>query len=221
VSSGLQPLGTPAKPFEMSFSKAGTYQYYCVIHPNMVGTLDVVAAGAKADAPADVASRGATERAAGLAEGQAAKKVLLAKPVAPIKNADGSSLWRVEMGVSTAHTDVLAFQPVPLNIKAGDTVTFVNNSGAPHTASFFGTGAIPIQDPTDPKVDPPAPGPSPQTLTVAGFTNTGLLPPNAPPGAGPPESARSFSLKVPGIGTYSYVCILHAPSNMVGTLVAS
>ncbi|HEX4528138.1 MAG TPA: hypothetical protein VIA11_01895, partial [Acidimicrobiia bacterium] len=44
----------------------------------------------------------------------------------------------VKLGASTAHTDVLAFAPTPKNVKAGDHVTFVNNSSAPHTASFGG-----------------------------------------------------------------------------------
>jgi len=32
---------------------------------------------------------------------------------------------------------------------------------------------------------------------------------------------RSFTFKVPTKGTYSYVCILHSPSNMIGSVVAS
>jgi plastocyanin len=106
-------------------------------------------------------------------------------------------------------------------VKAGDTVTFVNNSLAPHTASFFGPGSPEIQSPFDPAAVAPAPGPSPQALAAAGFFNTGLLPPNAPPGSGPPIEARSFSFTVPTAGTYSYVCIFHAPSEMVGTINAT
>ena len=125
------------------------------------------------------------------------------------------------MGVSTAHTDVLAFSPTPAKAKAGDTVTFVNSSAAPHTASFFGAGSQPINNPLDPRTDAPAPGPSPQTLTSSGFFNTGLLPPDVPPGHGAPRSARSFSFKVPTAGTYGYVCILHASSAMTGSITVS
>ena len=67
----------------------------------------------------------------------------------------------------------------------------------------------------------PAPGKSPQTLNATDVFNTGWLPPNAPPGAGPPAAVRSFSFKVPAAGSYSYVCLLHAPSGMGGTLKAS
>jgi plastocyanin len=125
------------------------------------------------------------------------------------------------MGASTPHTDILAFSPTPAAVKAGDKVTFLNDSGAPHTASFFGEGSTPIVDPTDPRTDAPAPGPSPQTLSAKGFFNTGLLPPNAPPGSGPPEAVRKFTFNIPAAGDYAYVCILHSPSTMVGTIKAS
>jgi plastocyanin len=217
LNSGLQPLGAAANPFTVSFAKAGTYQYNCVIHPQMVGTIDVVAAGGTVDTPATVATARATDEAMYLAEGRKAKASLLAEAPTKASNADGSTTWTVHMGASTAHTDVLAFAPTPADVKAGDTVTFVNSSGAPHTASFN----APFQDPTDPRTDKYAPGPSPQTLTATGFYNSGLLPPDAPPGAGPPLAARSFSFKVAGAGTYSYVCLLHAPSGMVGVIKAT
>jgi plastocyanin len=123
------------------------------------------------------------------------------------------------MGASTAHTDVLAFSPSP-SVKAGDKVTFLNDSAAPHTATFSGN-TPPIQNPTDPRADAPAPGPSPQTLNATDFFNTGLLPPNAPPGAGPPEAARSFTFTGPAAGNYSYYCILHVSSGMGSALTAS
>ena len=124
------------------------------------------------------------------------------------------------MGASTPHTDVLAFAPVPAAVKHGDKVTFVNNSMAPHTASFFNQ-TPPIQSPEEPAAQKPAPGASPQKLNAKDFFNTGLLPPNAPPGAGPPVAARSFTFSVPAAGDYQYVCIFHAPSGMGGEIKAS
>jgi plastocyanin len=217
LNSGLQPLGAAAKPFSVSFAKAGTYPYYCVIHPQMVGEVTVTDAGGTVDTPAAVATSRAADQAKYLKEGQDAKAALLAQTATKATNADGSTTWTVLMGASTAHTDVLAFAPTPAAIKAGDTVTFLNGSGAPHTASFN----VPFQDPTDSRTDAPYPGKSPQTLTATGFFNSGLLPPDAPPGAGPPVAARSFSFKVPGAGTYSYVCILHSPSGMAGVINAT
>jgi plastocyanin len=222
VNSGLQPLGPSApKPFDLSFSTIGDHTYYCVIHPQMVGTVHVVAAGQPADTADAVFAKRSKDAATYLAEGRAAKAKLTGATPASKKNADGSTTWTVQMGASTAHTDVLAFAPTPAKAKAGDTVTFVNDSAAPHTASFFGTGSTPITNPLDPRTDAPAPGPSPQALSGSGFFNTGLLPPNAPGGKGPPESARSFSFTVPTAGTYGYVCILHSSSGMTGSISVS
>ncbi len=218
INSGLQPLGpAAAPPFRVTFPTAGTYSYVCVIHPQMTGTVNVVAAGGKVDTQAAVTARADTESNQWLTEGRAAKATLSSTPPVSTKNADGTTTWKLQMGTTTAHTDVLAFAPPSADVKIGDTVTFVNNSGAPHTASFAGKGTLP-QNPLDPAVGKPAPGASPQTLNATDFFNTGLLPPNAPPGAGPPEVARSFSFVVKTAGTYTYVCLLHAPSGMAGAL---
>ena len=103
-------------------------------------------------------------------------------------------------------------------MKAGDSVTFVNNSKAPHTASFG--GALVPQNPLAPEVQQPQPGPSPQTLTAGVYLNTGWLPPNT--GAtGAPLAARSYTYSVPDPGKYEYVCVLHLPSGMAAELDAA
>ena len=220
VNSGLMPLGPQAvPPFEMTFSKAGTYNYVCVIHPQMAGTI-AVAAGDAGETAAAVTTRGSQEKGQWLAEGnEAYQNLLAAKPVSS-KNRDGTTTWKVEMGTTTPHTDILAFAPVPAAVKKGDKVTFVNNSMAPHTASFFNQNA-PITNPEDPAAQKVAPGPSPQKLNAKDTFNTGTLPPNAPPGAGPPEAVRSFTFSVPTAGSYQYICIYHAPSGMAGEIKVS
>jgi len=218
VNSGLAPQGpTPAAPFRLTFPTAGKYSYQCLIHPQMTGTVNVVAAGTKADTQADIDSRSGSELNQWLAEGEAAKQKLTSTPPVSTKNSDGSTTWKIEMGASTAHTDVLAFSPASPDVKVGDTVTFVNNSGAPHTASFAGKGTLP-QSPIDPATATPTPGPSPQTLNPTAVFNSGVLPPNAPPGNGPPEAARSYSYVVKTAGTYNYICIYHVPSGMAGAI---
>ena len=220
VNSGLVPQGPQAPaPFEMTFAKAGTFNYTCVIHPQMVGTI-VVVAGDAGETAAAVTTRGDQEKGQWLAEGNEAFQKFESAAPASTKNRDGTTTWTVQMGTSTPHTDILAFAPVPAAVKHGDKVTFVNNSMAPHTASFFNQQP-PIQNPEDPAAQKAAPGPSPQTLNAKDLFNTGTLPPNAPPGAGPPEAARSFTFSVPTAGDYQYVCIYHAPSGMAGEIKAS
>jgi plastocyanin len=67
IDSGL-PLGPP-KPFVVSFSKPGTYKYYCDVHPGMVGYVTVKPKGArvptaKQDAAAQLSQMTAAVRAA-------------------------------------------------------------------------------------------------------------------------------------------------------------
>jgi len=217
VNSGVQPLGAvkTTPKFSMSFGRAGTYTYYCVLHPNMIGTVQVADGTGQSQQAITAVARAQTKKY--LAEGRAAKKKLVSAKPKPVKNADGSTTYSVEMGVTTAHTDVLAFSPTPRTVKTGDHVTFVNNSGAPHTASFGGALVPPI--PTAPNVVNPVPGPSPQTLAQNTYLNTGWLPPKSK--GGPPASSRSYTYDVPAPGTYTYACALHLPSGMAGVINAA
>ena len=217
VNSGVQPLGaaTEVQKFSMSFAKTGTYTYYCVLHPNMVGTVTVT--GDTQDSQQKITKTGNQEKAQYLKEGEAAKAKLLKTKPKTTKNSDGSSTYTVEMGASTAHTDVLAFAPSPRNVKTGDQVTFVNNSAAPHTASFGGPLVPTI--PTADNVVQPQPGPSPQALAQDTYLNTGWLPPKTK--GGPPLAARSYTYSVPAAGKYTYACVLHLPSGMAAEIDAS
>jgi len=216
VNSGVLPLGaaTTVQKFSMSFSKPGSYTYYCVVHPNMIGKLQVT--DDTQDSQQAITKAGNAQTKKYLAEGEAAKKKLVKATPKKTKNSDGSTTYSVEMGISTPHTDVLAFSPTPRTVKPGDHVTFVNNSGAPHTASFGGALVPPI--PTAPNVVNPVPGPSPQTLAQATYLNTGWLPPKSK--RGPPQSARSYTYDVPAPGKYTYACALHLGSGMAGEIDA-
>lgn len=217
VNSGVLPLGptSEVQKFSMSFGKTGTYTYYCVLHPNMVGSITVT--DDTQDSQQKITKTGNQEKAKYLKEGEAAKKKLTSAKPKQTKNSDGSSTYSVEMGASTAHTDVLAFAPTPRNAKTGDQVTFVNNSRAPHTASFGGE-LVPTV-PTADNVVQPQPGPSPQALAQGVYLNTGWLPPKTK--QGPPVSARSYTYSVPAPGKYQYVCVLHLPSGMAAEIDAS
>ena len=93
----------------------------------------------------------------------------------------------------------------------------MNNSAAPHTASFGGP-LVPT-NPTAADVVAPVPGASPQPLAQGVYLNTGWLPPKTK--QGPPVAARSYTYSVPAAGTYTYACVLHLPSGMAGEIDAS
>ncbi|HEY8491659.1 MAG TPA: plastocyanin/azurin family copper-binding protein [Dehalococcoidia bacterium] len=216
VNSGLAPLGPEPATFRLTFNEAGTYTYYCVIHPLMTGTVTVVDDTGSADTQDAVDRRAAEEEARWLEDGRAARRRLTEAGVTRETAADGSTTWTVEMGTTTEHTDVLAFAPEALDVRVGDRVVFLNNSGAPHTATFPAGGQVPL--PGSPEEGQVVPGPSPQRLVNATYYSTGLLPPDAPPGGGPPAAARSFTFVAAEAGRFPYVCILHVPSGMAGAI---
>jgi len=218
VNSGVLPLGaaTKVEKFSMSFAKTGTYTYYCVLHPGMVGKIQVT--DDTQDSQSSITKRGKQQQKKYLAEGEAAKKKLVKAAPKKTKNADGSTTYTVEMGASTKHTDVLAFSPTPRKVKAGDHVTFVNNSHAPHTASFGGPALVPAI-PTADNVVNPVPGASPQTLVPDTYLNSGWVPPKTK--GGPPLAARSFTFDVPDAGKFEYACVLHLGSGMAGEIDAT
>jgi plastocyanin len=218
VNSGLLPTSSQAVKFSVTFGKAGTYTYHCAVHANMIGTVTVVAKGAKTDTQKQVNQRAMAEYLADVAEGEAAKKQLVNTPPQKKANPDGTTTWTVEMGTSTAHTAVYAFAPVPVNAKPGDKVVFVNNSAQPHTATFGPASSIPTNTDAPQAINPT--GRSPLKLVADTYANSGRLPPNAPPGA-VPLAAREFTFVVPAAGTYAYVCILHKSSGMGGEIVVS
>jgi len=218
VSSGLGPTSQTPMTFSLTFSKAGTYTYFCSIHAAMQGTINVTSDTSKADTQVAATQRGQQEENSYEAEGEAAKQKLLSTPLQKKKNADGTTTWTVLMGTATAHTAVLAYQPAGPSIKAGDHVEFINDSGVPHTASFaFGVPAP--QNPEGPNVKK-ASGKSPLTLGTKGFFNSGWLLANAPPGAGPPLALRSFTFIVPKAGSFNFFCALHSLSGMGGSITA-
>ena len=82
ANSGLQPLlpGADAPDFAMTFGAPGSYTYYCVIHPKMIGTVDVVDSGSGAQTAAQVRAAGKAQQRRWLAEGRAAKAKLERRP---------------------------------------------------------------------------------------------------------------------------------------------
>jgi plastocyanin len=112
LDSGL-PTGSGApKPFKITFTKAGTYKYFCDVHPGMVGTVVVKAKG-KAIPPA---TRDAAALAAqATSDIKAAKKAAAAKPPANTVSLGQSGRDGVEL---------FTMSPSSLTVPVNTTVTF-------------------------------------------------------------------------------------------------
>jgi len=212
VETGL-PLADKPKPMTVKFPKAGTFTYFCNVHPGMKGKIHVRSRTAKR-VPA------ATDRRALRNQVNAAIKV--AKDLNTSKPADGT----IQVGAGgKGGVEVYRFFPDTTTVPVGTTLRFAMSAGSfeNHTAttgpgdpekeptSYLGAMAASLQSP---KIDQAAlypsepPGGATATLTPAlhgnGFWNTGLM-----------DAASGTPLPAAGTvtfgqaGTYAFYCLIH------------
>jgi plastocyanin len=212
-----------------TFTQAGDYAYFCLIHPQMNGTIHVAAAGTPYPEPqvlytAQARSEGAALVGQGL--GLLTQGLAAAIQASPVQQtAVTAGIGEVFPGVGSL--EVARFLPEQRIVHVGQTVTWTNlDPETPHTVTF---GTLP-QDQV-----PPGPTVPEQPISVGPAGNTpGSLAPgqgtlNAPPsssqwlssgyiGAGRPLGA-SFKVTFDAPGTYPYYCALHDVLGMRGTIV--
>ena len=214
LSSGILPAGPKPETYSLTFQDPGSFPFFCALHPLMTGTVRV---GGEADSQEDVTKRGDKELDEWLKEGRDAEKKLVSHPF-KVEKSHGATTYTVRAGSSTDHTSVLAFSAPDLSIQPGDLVAFVNDSFDPHTATFPGKERLPPPD--DQQMRKPT-GQPPLAVDGTSLANSGWLPPNYPPGQGPPEEQRTFTFRIPKEGSYEYACILHASSGMAGKITVA
>jgi plastocyanin len=214
VDSGL-PLGKP-KDFKLKFTKAGTYKYYCNVHPGMVGFVVVKPKGQKVPtAKQDAATLTAAEKA----------YVTEAKGLDQTKPGGNN----VSVGASGAGgLEVFAMFPGKLTIKTGTTVTFSMSklSRELHTATFGPKGYVTAlanalaSQPVVPgnslyPSDPPAAITLSPTSHGNGFANVGALDRDSATAQIQPSGKITFTAP----GTYHFICLVHP--FMHGTVVVT
>lgn len=205
TSSGFMLGG---KTYTLTFPKAGTYTYYCLIHGEMVAKVVVqpkgslypktqgavdndIATALSADlkSASDAVTKfpytaGGAHLAAGIAPG-------LGQP--PLTAA---SVVRFLDGDALSDTSV--------TVAAGTAITWTNlDTNDPHTVTFAPAGQpFPTMDP----FSPPSGG---NTYDGTTLVNSGPLFPG-----------QSFTLTITKPGTYTYHCLFHDDTeNMIGTVV--
>jgi plastocyanin len=138
-----------------------------------------------------------------------------ASPV-PGPQADGTNLWRVQVGSMDMenHLDLQAFFPGEITINAGDQIWFAEGMPGFHTVWFgYGAEVPPIFMP-DPEAASPVAGPPPLVLNPAVMFPTPSL---AVDGTTPVNSgvdilwdpAVPTILTFPTAGSYDFLCIPH------------
>ncbi|HZO96505.1 MAG TPA: hypothetical protein VFB42_03950 [Gaiellaceae bacterium] len=221
-SGVLSPSGPKAKPatFTFSFPKAGTYRFYCTIHPGMKGTV-VVTSGAAPKSPAQVTAQALQETAAAWAK---------AKAVATAAHPPAKTVY---MGAGNLET-ILGYFPSTLRVPVGTTVNFVDRSPQePHSAVFgpkkwvqgfaTKTDLFPVGPGKPNQVAPVIPfGSEPKgqyRYDGANHGNGFLATPVAADAPGIPLP-RSVKVTFTKAGTYKYFCWIHGP-DMSGTIVVT
>lgn len=221
LNSGLPAPTGPPKPFVVTFTKAGTFTFNCLVHPGMKGTVKVVAAGKTI--PTAAQNRQLAHAQAGVALDQAKrlKKVHVgAKTVLAGHDGLGPVAW-------------LRFFPEKLKVKAGTTVNFkLDSTREVHTITFGPnaytqaieeTFTTPVPNPQGPPtllVNPLAsyptePGPLPPYTGANhgnGFEGAGIL-----GKGGPLPSAVKITFTKPGV--YHFECVIH--KGMDGTVTVT
>jgi plastocyanin len=239
TSSGAIASDVPGpKEYSLSFPKAGTYQYICLVHAEkfpdgsfkpMTGTLTVMPAGSaypKTPAQVDADAKAAIEADRQLAMTEEAK----AKQPAVITKAstNGATIHRVNTGYGaetngTDELDYLRFSPKVLTIQAGDTVEWVSPTEHGFHNILFGEEPTLLNFEPQPAGPPKVFAPAEAFFPVGGPTHTGtgvysagiLRGSNDPPG----PFGTSYALTFTQPGRYEYICALHYNQGMDGTII--
>jgi len=215
VNSGL--LEGKGKSFALTFSKAGTYGYVCLLHPGMAGTVAVQAAGSAY--PATQAQVDTLANAQLYDKLNQANQFSQSAQVSSKAYANGSTNYTVVNGAGGNQASVLRFLPVDLTVKAGDSVTWLGSDPHEvHTVTFYDpAGRVPdfiIPQPQSggpPKLVIPHAAPENDTAVDSNeLYNSGLLLPD-----------QTYTSTFPKPGVYTYVCVVHAPQGMFGTITVA
>lgn len=204
ISSGLVLGGAQLK---VRFTTPGTFEYFCLIHPFMTGTVTVVDGGT-VDTQEAIDSRGGAAYTDALAGLKALAAEAGAKEVAVEGKPDGTKRYTVTVAPANLDGVVMQYFPATLNINEGDTIRWVNDTPVPHTATF-GPPPNVIPDPEDPAIhDPATPA---ETYDGTGFWNSGVIGVDW-------DNGTSFEMTFSKAGSYQYYCLLHEPQGQRGTV---
>lgn len=210
ISSGLQgpeyPPGGPQSPttFDVTFTKPGTYAYFCAIHPQMKASVTVVDSGTVSK-QADLDAKATSDYSAALASLKSLASAASAAGAAVSSRADGTKQYTLAVDAlsDSDKGNVQQFFPPSVNITAGDTVVWKSTVHTPHTVTF---GAPP---PGDPFTAGQTGGPK-----FSGSANSGIIGLEEPNGT-------SFQLTFPAAGTFQYYCMLHSNQGMTGQVIVA
>jgi plastocyanin len=225
AGSGL-PLGKP-RPFVVKFTKAGTYTYFCTIHPGMKGTVSVVPKSKPAESARAVKAAFAKQLASGLATLKRLdrQKVTAADTVVAGPDAKGGPV-------------LYRFSPSALTTRVGTPVTLTMTPGTTEDHTFTFSKNVKADGRTaEQELLAPVPGTKPLVVQFGpkwvypseapgsavsydgtnhgdGFLNSGVL-----DGDSRTPFPQKFTVSFSKPGTYTFFCAIHP--FMVGKITAT
>jgi plastocyanin len=207
TSSGFLSSGAP---YSLTFTKPGTYTYYCILHqPEMLGTIVVNATGTAYPTTFAAYSSQATAQASN--DLQAAAASVAQFPYTPGGMHLAAGISPGLAAAAPARSTVLRFlvdtnvADSTLAVPVGSTVTWTNQANnAPHTVTFPIAGQPLPTLPNDP-FTPPIGG---STYDGTQLTNSGVLLPG-----------QNYSLTFTKPGTFVYYCLFDDAEGMIGTII--
>jgi plastocyanin len=235
VNSGA-PLDPTSPPFVLTFTKPGTFDYLCLLHPKLMkAKVTVQEKGAALPNDQGAIDKMIADQSAAIL-GQTAALIARYQAATPAAGS-GPTVHEVAAGVGEGQLEAYRFVPDTLTIKSGDTVRWTYHGlQDPHTVTFLGGGT----PPDDLVVIPTESGAPMFGINVAtfypagenvflgqGYTNSGYLFPDDPndhrldalTGFTPPHS---YELTFETTGDQPYYCVIHgdpvARQGMVGTI---
>jgi plastocyanin len=229
--NGTQPTGSgqldvePGFPreYNLTFTRQGTYEYFCGFHSMMKGNVTVQPAGTPYPKTQEQID---SEAAAQLSEDTKAalNAVARAENVSVRPGPNGTAIHEVGLGYGDGILSWMRFVPTNLTIFAGDTVEWTNGDvETPHTVTFLSGGHEPdliLVEPQqrgppkfvlNPVVQMPAGG---KVYSGKGYFNSGAIWGTMIPLPGP----RSYALTFDTPGSYAYLCVFHDYMGMKGKI---
>jgi plastocyanin len=222
ISGGMLAEGT--ETYTLEFTKPGVYEYVCMFHPGMKGTVTVLSVNQplpQTQAAYEQIARSEGERA--LQKAHEMHQQMLQPETT--SRADGTKEYMLDLmgDIDTAST-VLAFGPSPLHIHVGDTVTWkMSDFTELHTVTF---PENPEELPEFVMPEPQENGPpkllvNPDVLKPVGdnnhagngYFNSGFL------FRAEGQETPTYSLTFTQTGTYEYFCLVHTTAKMKGTII--
>ena len=219
-NSGLPEGEGPPKPYKLRFKKTGTYNYVCLVHPDMKGQVTVVKKGRRTPSKQSDKARVAK---------QVARLLKTAKKLAAFDGPGGNN---VRAGNDTKEVSLFRFFPEDVSVKVGETVKWTQTSGRNeiHTITFGPQDYLKTIGESFVAPDPASPPGGPPTLVVNplvvyasepptagvpsydgtnhgnGFLNSGILDDDSASPFG-----KQFEVRFTKAGTWGYLCIVHGP----------